>query len=137
MQKNRLEVAGFAAAKPELRYLPSGTKVANLRLGETYRYPGPDNQIHSQTNWHNVTFYGDLADIALDYEQGDNLFIEGVLQQRKFTPKDGVTRTVYEVIVKSCHRIAANRRSGVPGGETASESTQQEEVDVEWPVGPA
>lgn len=42
MQKNRIELAGYLAAKPELRYLPSGTKVANARLGETYRFKGGD-----------------------------------------------------------------------------------------------
>ncbi len=140
MQKNRFEVAGFTAAKPQLRHLPSGTKVANVRLGETFRFSGADNQVHAQTNWHSLTFYGDLADVALDYEQGDNLFIEGVLQQRRFTPKDGVNRTVYEVIVKSCHRIAPSRRPTGAGIELERDSApdqQQEEIDAEWPVGPA
>src|SRR5438046_1618861 len=82
------------AAKPELRYLPSGTKVSNARLGETYRYRDHEGQSLSHTNWHSLTFYDDLAELAVTYEQGENLFLEGTLQQRKFTPKDGVTRTV-------------------------------------------
>ena len=106
MQKNRIELAGFLAAKPEMRYLPSGTKVSNARLGETYHYRGADGQSHAHTNWHNLTFYDDLADLAVTFEQGENLYLEGTLQQRKFTPKDGVTRTVQEVVVRSCHVIA-------------------------------
>ncbi len=44
MQKNRIELAGFLAAKPEVRHLPSGTPVANARLAEGYRYTDRNNQ---------------------------------------------------------------------------------------------
>lgn len=101
MQKNRIELCGFLAAQPEMRYLPSGTKVSNARLGETHHYRDHEGQNQSHTNWHNLTFYDNLAELALTYEQGENIFVEGTLQQRKFTPKDGVTRTVHEVIVRS------------------------------------
>ena len=141
MQKNRFEVAGHLAARPETRLLPSGTKVANARLGETYRYTGADKQVHSQTNWHSLTFYAGLADIAAGYNKGDNIFVEGVLQQRKFTPKDGVTRTVYEVVVKSCHRVATpERESGAVSSATNGLSvllpptSEMESPDDSWPV---
>ena len=74
--------------------LGSGTKVANARLGESHRYKGADNQAITQTNWHSLTFYGSMADKAVTYDKGTNLFIEGTMQQRKFTPKDGSERTV-------------------------------------------
>ncbi len=44
----------------------------------------------------------------MTYEQGENIHVEGSLQQRKFTPADGITRTVHEVHVKACHVIAAS-----------------------------
>lgn len=137
MQKNRFEVAGYLSAKPELRYLPSGTKVANARVGETYRYTGSDNQVHAQTNWHNLTFYAELADIAMTYEKGDNIFVEGLLQQRKFTPKDGVTRTVVEVVVKTCHQIAPHRNGNAKPTAEATVPAVEESQDEVWPVGPA
>src|SRR5665213_875744 len=84
MQMNRIEIAGFLASRPESRHLPSGTKVANARLGESHRYKGADNQPVTQTNWHSLTFYNSLADQALTYDKGTNLFIEGTVQQRKF-----------------------------------------------------
>ncbi len=142
MQKNRIELAGYLASKPELRYLPSGTKVANARLGESYRHQSPDGQHQTHTNWHSLTFYDQLADLAVTYEQGENLFVEGAIQQRKFTPKDGVTRTVHEVIVRSCH-IIEGPRSDVPRGEPAASpdplqfngKTHQGDLDdTTWPV---
>ena len=143
LQKNRIEVAGYLAAKPEVRYLPSGMKVANARLGESHRYRGQDGQVQTHTNWHSLTFYDDLADVAVTYEQGENIFVEGTIQQRKFTPKDGATRTVHEVIVRACHVIEP-ARTDRPGRETVSGADVEdpavagppegEPLDATWPV---
>jgi single-strand DNA-binding protein len=109
VHKNRIELAGFLASKPECRYLPSGTPVANVRMAEGYRYTDRNNQQQEHTNWHNLVFYGDLAEIALTYEKGDNIFVDGTLQTRKFTPKDGSPRTVYEVVARTTFVIAKPR----------------------------
>jgi single-strand DNA-binding protein len=111
LQKNRIELAGNLAAKPTVRYLPSGTPVANVRMAEGYRYTDRNNQTQEHTNWHSLVFYGDLAEIAATYEKGDNIFVEGTLQTRQFTPKDGSTRTVYEVVAKTAHQIMKPRAS--------------------------
>lgn len=144
MQKNHIELAGYLAAKPELRFLPSGTKVANVRMGETYRFTGQDGKQQSHTNWHSLVFYNEVAEVAMTYEQGDNIWVEGSVQQRKFTPADGVTRTLHEIHVKSCHIIAAARieretapaagDSDLPG---AAVNPGAHHHDEKWPVGPA
>jgi single-strand DNA-binding protein len=136
VQMNRIELAGYLAAKPELRYLPSGTKVANARLGETYHFGGRDGKPQSHTNWHSLVFYNDVADIAMSYEQGENVHVEGSLQQRKFTPADGVTRTVHEVHVKACHSIAASQVDRQPAATTARSEEMAEGMqhDEAWPV---
>jgi single-strand DNA-binding protein len=105
MQMNRIQIAGFTAGDSEMRYLPSGTRVVNLRLGESHQYGGSNRKAVTQTNWHNLTFYDALAERAMAYKKGINLFVEGSIQQRKFTPKDGSERTVHEVIVQSCHVV--------------------------------
>jgi len=145
MQKNRIEIAGFLAAKPETRFLPSGTKVANARLGENHSYRDKDNKLVTQANWHSLAFYDDLAELATTYEKGDNLFVEGTIEQRKFTPKDGIERTVHEIIVRSCHLIAAPQGAKpqhVPGKlspVTTPKSITGEvrSTDDTWPVGAA
>ncbi len=140
MQHNRLQVAGYLAAKPELRFLPSGTKVANARLGESYRFKGKDQKLETHTNWHRLTFYNELADLAVSFEQGDNLFAEGSLQQRQFTPADGSKRTVSEVVVKSCHLIAASRNGDgdvaqqAPESPTEENNNRNEAFDQNWPL---
>jgi single-strand DNA-binding protein len=145
MQKNRIEIAGNLSAKPDRRFLPSGTKVANARLAENRSYRDKENNLITQTNWHGLVFYDDLADLAATYEKGDNLFVEGTVEQRKFTPKDGIERTVHEVIVRSCHLIAAPR-GRQPNqadtkrpqlGEAEPRAIDQGVTDEDWPVSAA
>ena len=73
MQKNRIELAGYLGGKVSVRYLPSGTPVANVRMAEGYRYTDRNNQPQEHTNWHSLVFYGDLAEIAAGFDKGDNL----------------------------------------------------------------
>jgi single-strand DNA-binding protein len=126
MQKNRIELAGYLAAKPEVRYLPSGTPVANARLAEGYRYKDRNEQVQEHTNWHSIVFYGELSDIAVGFDKGDNVFVEGTLQTRKFTPRDGSQRTVYEVVARSAHQIV--RRNGKEAASDNAPDTKEQTV---------
>jgi single-strand DNA-binding protein len=143
MQRNRLEVVGYQAAKPALRHLPSGTPVANVRLGESYRYQDADGRSQQQTNWHSLSFYGDLSRVAVTFEKGDHIFVEGTIEQRQFTAKgDAAQRTVHEVVVRSCHLIAAPRGAKASGAamstpeEPAVPDPQNGAIDHDaWPVG--
>ena len=129
MQTNRFEVSGYLAAKPELRKLPSGTPVANVRLGQTYLYDTKEGR-GKQTNWFNLAFYGALATVATKYEKGDNINVVGSIHQRQFTPKDGSPRTVQEVVVQKCHRIAAQRDSVSSAGPSGPELNRDENETV-------
>jgi single-strand DNA-binding protein len=64
MQKNRIELAGYTGSKSTVRYLPSGTPVANVRMAESYRYTDRNNQTQEHTNWHSLVFYGDPSAIS-------------------------------------------------------------------------
>ena len=63
MQENRFHLAGYLAARPTLRSLPSGMAVANVRLGQTYRL-SRNGLPAEHTNWFSLVFYGDLATLA-------------------------------------------------------------------------
>jgi single stranded DNA-binding protein len=124
MQSNRFELTGYLAALMQQRTLPSGTSVANGRLGQTYQYRTKDGTSR-HTNWFNITFYGELSAVALTYQKGDNLHVIGTIQQRQFIPKDGSPRSVYEVVVQKCHRIARLGASQqIPADPTTEQSLQ-------------
>ena len=118
MQKNRIELAGYLGGVPQIRRLPSGTKVANVSLAESYRWQSNKEQ-KEHTNWHKLSFYGVLADVAETFNKGDNIYVDGTLQTREFTPADGHKRTVHEIVVRSAH-IIAPPRGAVP--ETLSDN---------------
>jgi single-strand DNA-binding protein len=142
MQMNRVEVAGYLSKRPEIRYLPSGTPVANVRLGQSYRYQDSKQQWQEHTNWHNLSFYGELSNVALGFEKGENIYVEGTIEQREFTPKDGSPRTINEIVVRHCHVIAPARQTaaaGTKGSTTPAEQIPQlaqgpSDHDDDWPV---
>ena len=144
MQMNRVEIAGYLGKKPEVRYLPSGMPVANVRLGQSYRYQDADQQWQERTNWHSLSFYGDLSKVAVTFEKGENVFVEGTIEQREFTPKDGSTRTINEIIVRHCHLIAVPKEALAVAGDVngAGKSNEvlpnaeeaNEDYADDWPV---
>jgi single-strand DNA-binding protein len=105
MQKNNIELAGYLGGKPVTRFLPSGTKVANVRLAEGYRYVDAQKKEQEHTNWHAIVCYGRLADMIEQLNKGDNILVNGTLQIREFTPADGSKRRVYEVIARTVAKI--------------------------------
>ena len=109
MQRNRIDVDGLIAAKPSHKYLPSGMPVSNVRLGESETYRDSQDNTQKHTDWHNLSFHGDPPDVALTYDKGDHILVEGAIDQRKFTPKDGEQRTLHEVIVRRCPLVAVRR----------------------------
>jgi len=142
MYINRVELAGYLVKKPEVRYLPSGTPVANARLGQTHRYQDSNQKWQEQTNWYSLSFYGELSKIALTYDKGDNLFLEGAIEQRQFTPKDGSQRTVTDIVVRHCHIIEAPRSGCEPASELEAAPRSEQSIqpsgapqhDEPWPV---
>lgn len=144
MQRNRFEVEGYLGAKPALRSLPSGTQVANVRLAEGYRYQDGEGKWQQHTNWHNLSFYGDLSRVAMRFDKGDNIFIEGTIEQRQFKPKgDGVQRVVHEIVVRYCHLIAVPGKANGKGEESPAPAREVIVTDERnegighdaWPVG--
>jgi len=109
MQENRFQLAGYLAAKPTLRSLPSSMPVANARLGQTYRFPRKDKPAE-HTNWFSLVFYGDLAILATELEKGTNLYVDGTFDQRPFVAQDKYTRYVYEVTVQKFFVVGGARQ---------------------------
>ena len=141
MTENQFIVAGYLGSKPELRYLPSGTPVANVRLAQSYTLSGKPEE---RTNWFNLVFYGNLAHVAMKFEKGDNIHLIAFLEHREWETKAGSKKNTYEVVVKKCHRIAdatEQSTSAEEDGESNLSAAQRLEsvalanqTDDEWVV---
>lgn len=97
---NKVIIVGNAGKDPETRYMPNGDAVTNVTLATTESWKDKNSgEKKETTEWHRVTFYRKLAEIAGEYiKKGSSVYIEGKLQTRKWTDKDGVERYTTEII---------------------------------------
>jgi single-strand DNA-binding protein len=96
---NKVLLIGNLGRDPEIRYTGSGTAVASFSLATSERFKNKGGEWEERTEWHNVTFWGRLAEIAGEYlTKGKTVYIEGKLQTRKWQDKEGKDRYTTEII---------------------------------------
>ncbi len=121
---NKVILVGNLGKDPEVKYMPNGNAVANITVAtsETWK----DKQTGEQkenTEWHRVTFYRRLAEIAGEYlKKGSKVYIEGRLQTRKWQGQDGQDRYTTEIIANEMQMLDSR---GGSTGFAPSQNTQQ------------
>ena len=99
MSLNKVILIGRLGRDPECRYLPNGDAVCNFSIATSESWKDQSGQKKERTEWHNITLYRKLAEIAAQYlKKGSQVYIEGRIQSRKYTDKNGIERTAYEII---------------------------------------
>ena len=120
MSVNKVILVGRLGRDPEVRYLPNGEAVANFGVATSEQWKDRNGERQERTEWHNITMYRRLAEIAGDYlRKGQEVYIEGKIQSRKYTGKDGVERTAYEIIASEMKMIGGK-------GDSSSSAVQDE-----------
>lgn len=96
---NQIQIIGHLGKDPEVRYLPSGEAVANFSIATTEKWKDKaTGEQREETEWHRVSMFGRLAEIAGEYlKKGTLVFVQGKLKTRKYTDKDGNERSATEV----------------------------------------
>jgi len=96
---NKVLLIGNLGKDPEVRYTASGTAVASFSLATSEKFKNKDGEWEERTEWHNVTLWGRLAEIAGEYlVKGKTVYLEGRLQTRKWQDKDGKDRYTTEIV---------------------------------------
>jgi single-strand DNA-binding protein len=128
---NKVILVGNLGADPEVRYLPSGDAVANIRLATTDRYKDKSSgEMVESTEWHRVSFFGKLAGIVGEYlKKGSSVYIEGRIKTRKWTDKDGAEKYSTEII--------ADQMQMLGGRSTDAGAAQQQRTSARKPQAPA
>lgn len=99
MSVNKVILLGNLGKDPEVRSTPSGDSVANLSLATSEKWTDKAGEKQERTEWHRVTLWGRTAEIAGEYlSKGDTIYVEGKLQTRKWTDKEGVERYSTDVV---------------------------------------
>ncbi|HEX8979802.1 MAG TPA: single-stranded DNA-binding protein [Parasulfuritortus sp.] len=95
---NKVIIIGNLGRDPEVRYLPSGDAVANLRVATTDKFKDKSGDMQEVTEWHSVAFFGKTAEICGQYlKKGSQIYVEGSLRTRKWQDKDGNDRYTTEI----------------------------------------
>jgi single-strand DNA-binding protein len=129
---NKVMLIGNLGKDPEVRYTASGTAVASFSLATSDRIKGKDGQWEEKTEWHNVTLWARLAEIAGEYlSKGKTVYIEGRLQTRKWQDKDGKDRYTTEIVGEKMQMLSGKGEGGSQGqrqgqGQGRSSYGQQE-----------
>jgi single-strand DNA-binding protein len=116
---NKVILVGNCGRDPEVRYLPSGQAVANVTLATSSRRKDKNTgETVEDTQWHRITFYDRLAEIAGEYvKKGRPIYVEGRLKYGKFTNKDGVEQNTCDIIATEMQLLGSREGMGGPGGE--------------------
>lgn len=112
---NKVTLIGNLGADPEIRFMPSGGSVANIRLATTRRWKDKQSGERKEaTEWHRVVFFNRLAEIAGEYlKKGSQIYVEGRLQTRKWQSQDGQDHYTTEILGEEMHMLGS--RSGGTG----------------------
>ncbi len=117
---NKVMLIGNLGKAPELRYLPNGDAVANFSIATTESYKDKNGDKHEKTEWHNITCYRRLGEIAGQYlKKGSSVYIEGKIQTRKWQDKSGADRYTTEIIADEMKML------GSRDGDRQEQSPQQ------------
>ena len=114
MSVNKVILIGRLGRDPEVRYMPNGEAVCNFSIATSETWNDRQTgQRQERTEWHNITLYRRLAEVAGQYlKKGSLVYIEGRIQSRKYTGKDGVERTAYEIIGNEMKMLGGGNDSG-------------------------
>lgn len=120
---NKVILVGNVGRDPDVQTTTSGTKVAHVSLATSRRF-ARDGGMEERTEWHRLTLWDRLAQIAEDYvRKGDRVYVEGRIEYDSFE-RNGVTIPTAEVHVRELVML------GAPGGRTAPAELEEEEVAV-------
>jgi single-strand DNA-binding protein len=127
---NRIFLIGNLGRDPEMSYTPSGTAVTKFSLAVSrQRVNKESGERQEETDWFNIVAWERLAETCNNYlHKGSKVFIEGRMQSHKFTDKNGVERTAWDVIASDMRMLDSKQsvqtRAGAAGGGYAEAGDQ-------------
>jgi single-strand DNA-binding protein len=112
---NKVILVGNCGRDPEVRYAPSGAAIANVSIATSSKRKDKNTgESIEDTQWHRVTFYDRLAEIAGEYlKKGRPVYIEGRLKYGKYTDKDGIERNTVDIVANEMQLLGGREGGGM------------------------
>lgn len=137
---NKAILVGNLGKDPEVRYTQDGKAIANLTLATSESWKDQSGQVQEKTEWHRVSIFGKLAEIAGEYlRKGSQIYIEGKLQTRKWTNKEGQDQYTTEIVLDPFNgvmQMLGGKGEGKPAqgqGQQAQQCTSQQQQQQSAP----
>lgn len=131
---NKVMLIGHLGREPEMRYTPAGQPVTTFTIATNRTWNTSDGERHSETDWFNIVTWGKLAEISKQHlKKGQQVFVEGRLQTRRWEDKEGNKHTTTEVVASEMMMLGDRRgtnsdQSEDPGvGDEFSNQPDEEE----------
>jgi len=136
---NKVIILGNLGRDPEVRYLPSGDAIANIAVATSYTQKDRNTgETKESTEWHRIAFFGRLAEIVGQYlKKGSSVYVEGRLQTRKYTDKDGVERYATDIIAESMQMLGGPANANRDAGQQAAAAQTPAAAPAPAPSTPA
>ena len=111
---NKVILVGNLGRDPEIRTMQNGGKVCNLSVATSERWRDrTSGEQQERTEWHSITFFGRLAEIAGEYlRKGSQVYVEGRLQTRSWEDRDGNKRYTTEIVAQVMQMLGSPRKEG-------------------------
>jgi single-strand DNA-binding protein len=111
---NKVILVGNCGRDPEVRYAPSGAAICNISVATSSRRKDKaSGETVEDTQWHRVTFYDRLAEIAGEYlKKGRPVYVEGRLKYGKYTDKDGIERNTVDIVATEMQLLGGRDGGG-------------------------
>ena len=127
---NKVILVGRLGKDPETRYMPNGDAVTNITLATSETWEDKNGEKQEKTEWHRVTFYRKLAEIAGEYlKKGSMAYIEGRLETRKWTDKAGVEKYTTEIIANEMQLLGARPAGDGQSNERSSQPSARQQPE--------
>ena len=112
---NKVILIGNLGRDPETRYLPNGDAVTNISVATTDTWKDKAGEKQEKTEWHRVTLYRRLAEIAAEYlKKGSQVYLEGRIEYREYE-KDGQKRYSTDIVASEMKMLGSRQGGGDPG----------------------
>lgn len=123
---NKVILVGHVGRDPDVQTTASGTRVAHFSLATSRRIPRANGALEERTEWHRLTLWDRLAEIAEEYvRKGDRLYVEGRIEYDSFE-KNGVTVPTSEVLVRELVMLGGPRAAAAPDDAEEAEAEAEE-----------
>ena len=137
MSLNKAILIGRLGRDPEVRHMPNGEAVCNFSIATSETWTDQNGQKQERTEWHNITLYRRMAEVAGQYlKKGSLVYIEGRIQSRKYTGKDGIERTAYEIIGSEMKMLGGKAEGSSESANTAEPPAPPRRQDSAAPAQP-